>query len=129
MVVIHSCKMVGMHVFKPCYASMYFSIDKPLWLNTSLQHITVYLVLIINTLSLSSYFPLLILFSIYLVLGYSVIFFYYFSIFILFFNSIVFSIMALTIITIVPNSSITDYLFIKGCPLTHELSKCRLEFC
>ena len=53
--------VASMHVSKPCYISMYPSIDEPLWLNASLRHILVALVLIVNTLSISLYFSLIFL--------------------------------------------------------------------
>ena len=58
----HECQVASMHVSKLCYICMCSSIDEPFLFNDNLRHICQTLVLIANTSSISSYFPLLILF-------------------------------------------------------------------
>ena len=50
-----SYKLMSIHVSKPCYISMSLSIDESFFINTNLWHILLSLVLIIDTLSFSSY--------------------------------------------------------------------------
>ena len=58
-VIMCAYEVANMHVSKPCYISMYPSIDDLLRFNASIQHILATLVLIENTLLISSYFRLI----------------------------------------------------------------------